>query len=116
MRAALGAVGAEVYSLAYCGDEGPVGSGLPACAGNGPPAVFAFGFQGVGMTIEDRARVVTECRPEMATFNCGSFNFAIFRVKPRPEMAACLGRSRKNREWARSFGVLESGPLGRTEW
>jgi uncharacterized protein (DUF849 family) len=34
---------------------------------------------GVGMTIEDR--------PEMATFNCGSFNFGIFGVKPRPEMA-----------------------------
>jgi len=50
MRAALGAVGAEVYSLAYCGDAGAVGSGLPACAGNGPPAVFAFGFQGVGGT------------------------------------------------------------------
>ncbi len=30
---------------------------------------------GVGMSIEQRARVVTECRPEMATFNCGSFNF-----------------------------------------
>jgi len=43
---------------------------------------------GVGMTIEDRARVVTECRPEMATFNCGSFNFGIFHVKHRPEMAA----------------------------
>jgi uncharacterized protein (DUF849 family) len=43
---------------------------------------------GVGMTIEERARVVTECRPEMATFNCGSFNFGIFGVKPRPEMAA----------------------------
>jgi uncharacterized protein (DUF849 family) len=42
---------------------------------------------GVGMTIEERARVVTECRPEMATFNCGSFNFGIFQVKPRPEMA-----------------------------
>jgi uncharacterized protein (DUF849 family) len=42
---------------------------------------------GVGMTIEERARVVTECRPEMATFNCGSFNFGIFGVKPRPEMA-----------------------------
>jgi uncharacterized protein (DUF849 family) len=42
---------------------------------------------GVGMTIEDRARVVTECRPEMATFNCGSFNFGIFRVHHRPEMA-----------------------------
>jgi uncharacterized protein (DUF849 family) len=51
---------------------------------------------GVGMTIEERARVVTECRPEMATFNCGSFNFGIFGVKPRPEMA----------EWEREY--LES--------
>ena len=42
---------------------------------------------GVGMTIEQRARVVTECRPEMATFNCGSFNFGIFHVRHRPEMA-----------------------------
>jgi uncharacterized protein (DUF849 family) len=29
---------------------------------------------------------VTECRPEMATFNCGSFNFGIFQVRHRPEM------------------------------
>jgi uncharacterized protein (DUF849 family) len=43
---------------------------------------------GVGMTIEERARVVTECRPEMATFNVGSFNFGIFHAKHRPEMAA----------------------------
>jgi uncharacterized protein (DUF849 family) len=42
---------------------------------------------GVGMTIEERARVVTECRPEMATFNVGSFNFGIFGAKHRPEMA-----------------------------
>jgi uncharacterized protein (DUF849 family) len=42
---------------------------------------------GVGMTIDERARVVSELRPEMATFNCGSFNFGIFMVKPRPEMA-----------------------------
>jgi uncharacterized protein (DUF849 family) len=42
---------------------------------------------GVGMTIAERARVVTECRPEMATFNCGSFNFGIFRVRHSPEMA-----------------------------
>ncbi len=41
---------------------------------------------GVGMTIDERARVVTECRPEMATFNCGSFNFGIFHVRHRPEM------------------------------
>jgi uncharacterized protein (DUF849 family) len=42
---------------------------------------------GVGMTIEERARVVTELRPEVATFNCGSFNFGIFGVRHRPEMA-----------------------------
>ena len=42
---------------------------------------------GVGMTIDERARVVTECRPEMATLNCGSFNFGIFKVRQRPEMA-----------------------------
>jgi uncharacterized protein (DUF849 family) len=42
---------------------------------------------GVGMTIDERARVVTELRPEMATFNAGSFNFGIFQVRHRPEMA-----------------------------
>jgi uncharacterized protein (DUF849 family) len=42
---------------------------------------------GVGMTIEERARAVTELRPEMATFNTGSFNFGIFGVSHRPEMA-----------------------------
>jgi uncharacterized protein (DUF849 family) len=42
---------------------------------------------GAGMTIEERGRVVAECRPEMATFNCGSFNFGIFQAKVRPEMA-----------------------------
>lgn len=42
---------------------------------------------GVGMTIEERARVVTECLPEMASFNLGSFNFGIFQVRHRPEMA-----------------------------
>jgi uncharacterized protein (DUF849 family) len=43
---------------------------------------------GVGMSIDERARVVSECRPEMATFNCGSINFGIFQVSHRPEMAA----------------------------
>jgi uncharacterized protein (DUF849 family) len=42
---------------------------------------------GVGMSIDERARVVTECRPEMASFNCGSINFGIFGVRHRPEMA-----------------------------
>jgi 3,5-dioxohexanoate:acetyl-CoA acetone transferase len=42
---------------------------------------------GVGMSIDERARVVTECRPEMASFNCGSINFGIFQVRRRPGMA-----------------------------
>jgi uncharacterized protein (DUF849 family) len=42
---------------------------------------------GVGMTIDERARVVTECRPEIATFNTGSFNFGIFQVGHREDMA-----------------------------
>jgi uncharacterized protein (DUF849 family) len=41
---------------------------------------------GVGMTIDERARVLKESRPEMATFNTGSFNFGIFQVGHRPEM------------------------------
>jgi len=43
---------------------------------------------GVGMTIEQRARVVTDLRPEVATFNTGSFNFGIFQVAHRPDMRA----------------------------
>jgi uncharacterized protein (DUF849 family) len=42
---------------------------------------------GAGQTMDERARVVSECRPEMATFNVGSFNFGIFQVRHRPEMA-----------------------------
>jgi uncharacterized protein (DUF849 family) len=42
---------------------------------------------GVGMTIDERARVVTACRPEIATFNTGSFNFGIFQVHHQPGMA-----------------------------
>lgn len=41
---------------------------------------------GVGMSIEERARVITECQPEMATFNCGSFNFGIFTVRSRDNL------------------------------
>jgi uncharacterized protein (DUF849 family) len=43
---------------------------------------------GVGMSIDERARVLNVCRPEMATFNLGSFNFGIFQVKHREGMAA----------------------------
>ena len=41
---------------------------------------------GVGMTIDERARVLSACRPELASFNVGSFNFGIFQVRHRPEM------------------------------
>lgn len=38
---------------------------------------------GVGMSIEERAAVLERFRPEMATFNAGSFNFGIFGVGER---------------------------------
>lgn len=38
---------------------------------------------GVGMTIEERGAVLPHLRPEMATFNAGSFNFGIFPVLRR---------------------------------
>ena len=41
---------------------------------------------GVGMAIDERARVLSACRPELASFNVGSFNFGIFQVRHRPEM------------------------------
>lgn len=38
---------------------------------------------GAGMTITERAAVLPRLRPEMATFNAGSFNFGIFPVAQR---------------------------------
>jgi uncharacterized protein (DUF849 family) len=38
---------------------------------------------GVGMSIEERCNVVRVLKPEMATFNSGSINFAIFHVADR---------------------------------
>ena len=38
---------------------------------------------GVGMTITERGAVLERFRPEMATFNAGSFNFGIFPVARR---------------------------------
>src|ERR1700744_3009564 len=38
---------------------------------------------GQGMTIEERAAVLTEFQPEMATFNSGSINFVLFPIGER---------------------------------
>jgi 3,5-dioxohexanoate:acetyl-CoA acetone transferase len=38
---------------------------------------------GQGMTIEERAAVLPELRPEMATFNTGSINFGLFPIAQR---------------------------------
>jgi uncharacterized protein (DUF849 family) len=38
---------------------------------------------GQGMTIEERAAVLTEFQPEMATFNTGSINFGLFPIGER---------------------------------
>lgn len=38
---------------------------------------------GQGMSIEERAAVLSELRPEMATFNTGSINFGLFPISER---------------------------------
>ena len=38
---------------------------------------------GKGMTLEERATVLPELQPEMATFNTGSFNFGLFPIAER---------------------------------
>jgi len=38
---------------------------------------------GKGMTLEERAAVLPELRPEMATFNTGSINFGLFPIAER---------------------------------
>ncbi len=38
---------------------------------------------GKGMTLEERAAVLPELQPEMATFNTGSFNFGLFPIAER---------------------------------
>jgi hypothetical protein len=38
---------------------------------------------GKGMTLEERAAVLPELHPEMATFNTGSFNFGLFPTAER---------------------------------
>ena len=40
---------------------------------------------GKGMTLEERAAVLPELEPEMATFNTGSFNFGLFPIAERGE-------------------------------
>jgi uncharacterized protein (DUF849 family) len=40
---------------------------------------------GQGMTIEERAAVLTEFEPEMATFNTGSINFGLFGIGERDQ-------------------------------
>lgn len=40
---------------------------------------------GLGMTIKERIKIVPELRPEMATFNMGSMNFALYPIIGRIE-------------------------------
>jgi hypothetical protein len=55
---ALGTVGAEVYTAAWCAGTG--GTGPTACAGKNGPAVFAYGFKGVGGTVPPELGTVPE--------------------------------------------------------
>jgi uncharacterized protein (DUF849 family) len=43
---------------------------------------------GKGMTLEERAAVLPELEPEMATFNTGSFNFGLFPIAERGDPEA----------------------------
>ena len=43
---------------------------------------------GKGMTLEERAAVLPELEPEMATFNTGSFNFGLFPIAERGDPQA----------------------------
>src|SRR4051794_24451102 len=47
---------------------------------------------GQGMTIDERAAVLSELRPEMATFNTGSINFGLFPIGERDAGWADWGR------------------------
>lgn len=49
---------------------------------------------GTSMTLDERVRVVEELRPEMATFNAGSFNFGLFPL---------AGRDLPFQEWERAY-------------
>jgi hypothetical protein len=66
LLAALGAVGAEVYTAAWCGDVG--GTGATACAGKSGPAVFGYGFRGVGGTAPPELPVDPGVVPEPSTY------------------------------------------------
>ena len=54
LLAALGSVGAEVYSAAWC--AGP----SAACVGKDGPAVFGYGFKGVGGAVPPELGVIPE--------------------------------------------------------
>lgn len=47
LLSSLGAVGAEIYTAAWCAGGTP-GAGATACNGKAGPAVFGYGFKGVG--------------------------------------------------------------------
>jgi len=51
---------------------------------------------GKGMTLEERAAVLPELRPEMATFNSGSINFGLFPIAER-------GGSDRFEEWEMDY-------------
>jgi PEP-CTERM motif len=49
LLSALGSVGAEIYTAAWCAGTG--GTGATKCNGKAGPAVFGYGFKGVGGTV-----------------------------------------------------------------
>ena len=64
---ALGAVGAEVYTAAWCGAATP-GTTTTSCNGKSGPAVFAYGFAGVGGAPPSELPPPVSTVPEPSTY------------------------------------------------
>ncbi len=64
---ALGSVGAEVYTAAWCAGGAP-GAGPTACNGKAGPAVFGYGFRGVGGSVPPELPPATGVVPEPSTY------------------------------------------------
>ncbi|GAB6273118.1 3-keto-5-aminohexanoate cleavage protein [Smithella sp. F21] len=67
---------------------------------------------GVGMTVEQRAAVVPEFKPELSSMNCGSINFGIFPLakaldKAQFEWEKPYVESSKNYIFANTFEAME---------
>jgi type IV pilus assembly protein PilY1 len=81
---ALGSVGAEVYTAAWCAGAGSTGA--RACNGKTGPAVFGYGFKGVGGTAPPELPPADGVVPEPSTYALlatGLFGLAVISRRRR---------------------------------